>query len=313
MECTAKSKKAIIGLNADTYLWKIVVNTSSQDGKQFDFCKKNNIIGVGWCFRDESGNLYTPKNIDDAIRIGREYYDSRGCITALNALKEIEPNDLIWTRNEGIYYICRVKSKWKYANDEEHIREDVCNFVDVEFVKVGTVEKVPGRITNCFRARSSIQRIHDEKKIMTNITRDLYNRITRKNFYETKAYCKEDIFDFLQPEDVEEVVSLYLQIQKNYLVYTSTNKLDTQKYEFVGVARDGSHYCYPQVKTGGETLDGDQYKNLTEHGNIVYLFATSEKYYNVNEDAIIAIYREELLEFMYKNRKVMPLRIQQWM
>lgn len=312
MGSMVEAEKAKIGLEKDTYLWKIVVKTASQDGKQFDFCINNSIIGVGWCFR-ENGNLYTPKDIDDAIRIGREYYDSRGCTTALNALKEIEPDDLIWTRNEGIYYICRVTSKWKYSNDEEHRKEDVCNFVDVEFVKVGTIDKVPGRITNCFRARSSIQRIHDEKKIMTNITRDLYNRLTKQNYYETKTYSKEEIFDLLQPEDVEEVVSLYLQIQKNYLVYTSTNKLDTQKYEFVCVARDGSHYCYPQVKTGGIALDGSQYKSLTEHGNKVYLFATSENYTNVNGDDIISIPREELLEFMYKYRKIMPLRIEQWM
>ena len=32
----------------------------------------------------------------------------------------IEINDLIWTRYDGIYYICRVLSKWKYCNDDEH-------------------------------------------------------------------------------------------------------------------------------------------------------------------------------------------------
>lgn len=305
--------KPVVDLNADTYLWKIVVNTSSQDGKQFEFCLKNNIIGVGWCFRDNNENLYTPKDIDDAIRIGREHFHARGCTTALNALKEMEPDDLIWTRHEGIYYICRVTSKWKYSNDEDHIREDVCNFVEVEFVKVGTIEKIPGRITNCFRARSSIQHIHDSNKLMTNITRSLYNKLTGQNYYEIRNYDKEDIFDLLQPEDVEEVVSLYLQLKKNYLVYTSTNKLDTQKYEFVAIARDGSHNCYPQVKTGNEVLDGNQYIELTEQGNKVYLFATSEKYLNINGTNIIAIYRKELLDFIYQNKKIMPFRIQQWM
>ena len=41
------------------------------------------------------------------------------------------------------------------------------------------------------------------------------------------------------PEDVEEVISLYLKFEKNYLIYSSSNKLDTQTYEFVIDSRDG--------------------------------------------------------------------------
>ena len=76
---------------------------------------------------------------------------------------------------------------------------------------------------------------------MTNLTKALYNELTGQKIYETNTYKKEDLFDLLQAEDVEEVISLYLQIVENNLVYTSTNKLDTQKYEFVAIARDGSH------------------------------------------------------------------------
>ncbi len=305
--------KGLVGLEEDTYLWKLVVKPNSKDGKAFEFCKNNSILGVGWCLRDANDNLYIPKDVDDAKRSGIEYYDSKGFVTAINAMKEIEPNDLIWTRYEGIYYICRVLSKWKYSNRPENIKEDICHYVEVEFVEVGTIEKVLGRITNCFRARSAIQRIHDDNKIMTNLTKALYNELTGQKIYETNTYKKEDLFDLLQAEDVEEVISLYLQIVENYLVYTSTNKLDTQKYEFVAIARDGSHLCYPQVKTGGVSLDGNDYLDLVKGGNKVVLFATSEKYANINDNNIIAMYKKDLLDFVYANKKVMPYRIRQWM
>lgn len=42
----------------------------------------------------------------------------------------------------------------------------------------------------------------------------LYNTITGTQFYPDCAVKKEEILDFLQPEDVEEVVSLYLQLEK---------------------------------------------------------------------------------------------------
>lgn len=303
-----------VALSEDTYLWKIIIKPASADGKAFEFCKKNNIVGVGWYLKHQGDDLYVPKDIDDAIGVARQCYPGqKGCITALNALKEIEINDLIWTRYDGIYYICRVLSKWKYCNDDEHTKEDICHFVNVEYVEVGTIDNVPGRITNCFRSRSAIQRIHDDSHVMTNITKDMYNNLTGKNVYETVQYGKNDILDLLQAEDVEEVVSLYLQVNKNYLVYTSTNKLDTQKYEFVAVARDGSHYCYPQVKTGSVSLDGNNYKDLAVNGNKVFLFATSEAYSNVDGVNIVALTRKEMMDFIMTNKAIMPQRIKQWM
>lgn len=302
-----------VKLEKDVYLWKLVLNTASQDGKQFEFCQRNQILGVGWPLRDDKGELYMPKDIDDAIRVGDKQYDTRGFITAMHALKEIEPDDLIWTRHEGVYYLCRVLSKWKYSNDEEHVFEDVCHYVDVNFAEVGTIEKVPGRITNCFRARSSIQRIHDDNHLMTNISRNIYNQIIGEAVYEEKDYNRKDILDLLQPEDVEEVVSLYLQVKHNYLVYTSTNKLDTQKYEFVGVARDGSHHCYPQVKTGSVSLDGNDFKKLTKNGDKVYLFTVSGSCTNADGKSVIAISKEELLTFLFDHKEIMPSRIQLWM
>ena len=190
---------------------------------------------------------------------------------------------------------------------------NICHFVDVEYVEVGTIDNVPGRITNCFRSRSAIQRIRDDSLVMTNITKDMYNNLTGKNVYETVQYGKNDILDLLQAEDVEEVVSLYLQVNKNYLVYTSTNKLDTQKYEFVAVARDGSHYCYTQVKTGSISLDGNNYKDLAVNGNKVFLFATSEAYSNVDGVNIVALTRKEMMDFIMTNKAILPQRIKQWM
>ena len=97
------------------------------------------------------------------------------------------------------------------------------------------------------------------------------------------------------------------------MVYTSTNKLDTQKYEFVAVARDGSHYCYPQVKTGSVSLDGNNYKDLAVNGNKVFLFATSEAYSNVDGVNIVALTRKEMMDFIMTNKAIMPQRIKQWM
>ena len=106
--------------------------------------------------------------------------------------------------------------------------------------------------------------------------------MTGTEFYPDCGEKKEEILEFLQPEDVEEVVSLYLQLEKGYLLYSSTNKLGTQTYEFVAVARDGSHKAYLQVKTGKTPLDGNNYKELITNGDKVIMFTVEGNYKNTD-------------------------------
>lgn len=293
----------------EVYLWRATIKTASQDGKAFEFCQQNKILGVGWCLRDENNVPYTPTSIEECEAKGREQYDSsRGFVIAIHAMKEIAVDDLIWTRHNGIYYLCRVLSTWKYNCDAAHVYEDVINYVDVEFHEVGTVEMVPGKVVNSFRASAALQRVKGDT--MLQYSEHLYNAMTGTQVYPDCVVPKEEILDFLQPEDVEEAVSLYLQMKKGYLIYSSTNKLDTQTYEFVAVAKDGSHKAYPQIKTGNVSLDGDDYRNLTAGGNKVFLFTVNGEYYHTAGMEIID--KTELIDFMSQNQSILPGRIRQW-
>ena len=144
---------------------------------------------------------------------------------------------------------------------------------------------------------------------MLRYSEHLYNALTGTQFYPDRAVKRDEILDFLQAEDVEEAVSLYLQLEKGYLLYSSTNKLSTQTYEFVVVARDGSHKAYPQVKTGGVPLNGDDYRDLTANGDKVYLFTVGGEYYNTAGMEIID--KKVLIDFLYQHKNIMPGRIQQ--
>ena len=48
------------------------------------------------------------------------------------------------------------------------------------------------------------------------MTKKIYNKKSNNKLYETKKI--EDFLNFLLPEDIEEIVSLYLQLEKNYLI-----------------------------------------------------------------------------------------------
>ena len=92
----------------DIYLWRTTIKTGSQDGKAFEFCLQNNILGVGWCLRNTDGIPYIPTSIEECEKKGRMQYDScRGFVVSIHALKEMAVDDLIWTRHNGVYYLCR--------------------------------------------------------------------------------------------------------------------------------------------------------------------------------------------------------------
>ena len=298
-------------------LYKIVIKPDSEKGlNPFQFCIDNQILGCGWRLYDDADHTIIPKSLEENEKLGRLQYPNRkGLIQVIHSMKEIKNDDLIWTRNQGIYYLCRVMETWHYGDTVEHRRNDLLNILGVEFIKVGTVDKVPGKVVNSFRARSAIQRIHgsDEKHPSLEASKRIYNEMSGKLYYNVTPKIKENVLELLLPEDMEEVISLYLQIEKNYLIYTSTNKIDTEKYEFVAVARDGTHTCYPQVKTGNVALNFTKYDELAQNGNKVILFATSQNYIMNSNPDIIALSKAEIIDFMYSNKVILPERIQIWM
>ena len=131
-----------------------------------------------------------PDSIEECEKKGRMQYDScRGFVVSIHALKEMAVDDLIWTRHNGVYYLCRVLSTWKYSCDAAHIYEDVINYVDVEFHEIGTVEMVPGRVVNSFRASAALQRIKGD--VPLKYSEHLYNTITGTQFYPDCAVKKK--------------------------------------------------------------------------------------------------------------------------
>ena len=89
------------------------------------------------------------------------------------------------------------------------------------------MENIPGKVVNTFRARSTIQRIHGiqqddrEVNVALDLSKRIYNERTNSSFrYPTADVYIDDLFDLLLAEDVEEIVNLYLQVEKGYLLYS---------------------------------------------------------------------------------------------
>jgi hypothetical protein len=310
--CWENKVKYIGGKFMKEYIYRIHLKPQNDKKENpFKFCKQKSIVGIGWPLDEENLEKFKKEsNFENYKKLVLEQYNKdTGLKKAINCYSEIEKDDLIWARDrDNIFYICRVTGKWEYSYENDNKVNDIFSYFPVEYVKVGTVEEVPGKVVNSFRANATLQRIHG--KSIFEMTKKIYNKKSNNKLYEIKKI--EDFLNFLLPEDVEEIVSLYLQLEKNYLIYTSTNKINTAKYEFVMISRDGKEKCCIQVKTGNTTLDPENYIHLTENNVKVYLF-TLEGYKRENINNVICLKKEEILDFIKNNKEILPSRIKYWM
>ena len=119
-----------------------------------EFCKKNELLGVGWC----DVTIRTDNDRELKSEIKRLYqYDKGGGVRALKAMRRMIPNDLIYTRFGGEYYLCRVKSKWiDSVPTDEHKRHGIANFLNVEWSSIETEANVPGKVINTFGPSATV-------------------------------------------------------------------------------------------------------------------------------------------------------------
>ena len=144
-------------------IWRITISTDAVEGVDpRRFCLERNILGVGW-------RVDGPESLDwDAYNaLGTEqYYDKgdRGWWPAVNAIaNRMREGDLCWTRDrDGDYYLGRVAGPWHYDATRANADADIVNLRPCHWIRTGTVDSVPGKVLNSFRAGRTLQAVHDD-------------------------------------------------------------------------------------------------------------------------------------------------------
>lgn len=289
-------------------VWRIHIKNDVCDGYTrndlLSFCRDKKLIGVGW------GDIKTREDSESEIRKeAQSYRNATAGIKAVNTMRKMRIDDLIWTRLDGIYYLCRVTELWKNSKPETmHYKLDIPNYVNVEWLEIGLEQDVPGKVVSSFRPAASAQAITG----VEDISQYLWNQYAKEEYY-TLAKNKMDIWSVLSAESIEELVLLYLQAEKGYHVYSTTMKYAFREYECFMVKKDGTH-AYPQVKTGSVILNADDYMDALKYDKkaTIYLFSTSEKYVKNGCDDIQFLYKQEIERFIRENRCMLPALTQSW-
>lgn len=294
-------------------IWRLNLKPGNAKSHQeaFEYCIDNGIIGGGWGLEDEPYCSNVKLVFDDHLnrRINSIGKDDQWSVNTLkpffNAMNRIQKNDLVWIRNNGIYYICRIDGEWQYDSNQLLKKHDIYNFYQADIQEVGTLDFVPGKVANSFIPSRTLQAVYGDD--IKEYSKRVYNSKSSSPIYNVSKVSLKYSLDLLQPEDLEELISLYLQVEKGYLLYSSTNKVDTQTYEFVMVKNDGSHRAYTQVKSGNSNiLDGNDYIKLV-NPDIMYIY--SSECINYDNQFTVRITDDDLLIFVKIHESILPRRI----
>ena len=260
-------------------VWRLQVNTGGANIASY--CIENNVAAMGWSL-DQISEADRKKitTFKEYSKYADDLYDKK-YDSVKRLYYDVKPGDIIWIRFEGQYYFARVKQESKWIFQESAVAIDAANqLTNIEWYLAsdkGDEESVPGAVSTAFIKGSTLQRIR--KSGVEEYSRMLYNNLHDKNKdpynypNQDLLLCETHFYSLLQPEDVEDLLALWLYDTKGYVCIPSTNKHSTQKYECVLVdpADFNRKHIYIQVKKGDVLLDASDYAKLPGE---VYLLTT---------------------------------------
>ena len=170
-------------------------------------------------------------------------------------------------------------------------------------------KRIPGAIINSFVSRLTVCRIPNETALIFSML--AYNDISGKNFYADTGSRESDVFSLLSSEDLEDVVGLYLQHERGYMLIPSSRsrRNDTARYEYELVHRETGKRAFVQVKTGKERLNPDNY---VDSDGRYYLFCTGGYKREENNAKVETLKKKEVEDFMFNQKVKMPYYIRAW-
>ena len=289
------------------YLYRIKLIRWDNDGKEAcrAYCLKHNILACGWPAKTECTSLQEyqaqVKNMfhkkDEPKTDDKPYDNQNSWTTAVKAIAEMQPGSLCWTQGkDGKYYLGKICDNNIYFKEPNYPQIGIyrkCQWQAFE------LDDVPGKVISCLIGGKTLQRIHEP-----DIAR--YS----ENLYNGTKQSKINFFPLLHWDDLEDLLGLYLQKEKGYFVFPSTNKSGTACYEYMLVNKNGKKAII-QCKTGHSKIDDPS--SLIRDRQNMDIYITTETDDKITGKNVHFISKEQLKEFAERNPRILPDRIKKFL
>jgi hypothetical protein len=293
-------------------VWRIHIRPGGGDpsithADCINVCLRKGILGVGWGLPATPADPFDPREVWKLASDPENGYERQSLNSfsyALNSLTSINQGDLLWTRDtRGMYYLGRVTGPYRYTDDEDCQAVDLCNVVPTELRQVGTPSAVPGKIVSAFRPPRTVQRINGRS--VTRYSEYLWSVL---NDEPTPGLKNQNVFDFLDAEELEDVIFVMLQ-NDGYVVFPNGRKGDTMSYEYVLRERSSGKEVVTQVKSGKTPVD---FQKLPE--NISAIVFQPNGYFRGEKPSNVKIVSpDKLLQFMKDHIHLLPQNVHGWL
>ena len=300
------------------YVTRINLKTDCSDRNGLvDFClndSKQQYVAIGW------SRVYTEDSSQEFSNYEEFYYAVKNYVkgnnkrlnSALNCFWYIKKGDLFWTRDlNGFYWICRAEGVAKPLCNKTY---DIGAVVPVKAFMYGM--DAPGQIKASFNRPNGGITHRIEDKIILNYSKYIFNSLANIEVYKDISKNDGDFINNLPDFELEELVISYLQIKENYYVLSNSiaNKSTTIKIECILMSRDKKNpqKAVVQVKAKPKILQND-YIEFIKNGYNVYFYDGGIKPETKKiSNGIIYITKEELKQFYYEYKSILPESITKW-
>lgn len=307
----------------------------NHDVCSYDFFIKDHCVSCGWSFSEieERKNIET---LDDYKAFFKKYTKKNWNQQGVHQLFDnVKRGDFIWVRCGGVYYVAKVSQSPRelfcFDISKEATDYDCsAKLANIDWKIVGKEDAAPGSVSTYTHNIGAFIRVdaNEEKLEDLPYTATSYYSAIRFGAIsprEKKRLKRGALFNLIGYAAAEDLVALWLYDKFNYVVIPSTNKIGTQKYEFVLVDASKKHGIYKnrriyiQVKNGLVSLESKNYtipllNNVNEELWLVttsgsidgdnnkqivrYNFNGSNKYIEKSYDI------NELLEFAFNSQNI---------
>jgi len=294
-----------------TTLWRLHLR-SGKSGvdhtAQVAHCAERNIGAVGWALDPPP-----PATLDESQRRTLERWGAGPANTVRRLGGDARVGDLVWTRDtDGSYLLGSVDGPWHYDDSGEAAAVDCPNTRPIRWAPRRLLDaEVPGDVIRSFSGRgSSFQRVKARAVVLSQLS---YDELCGRPSEAPLPTRHEILHAHLAPFDVEDLVYVYLQAERDYLVLPASRRTDSLAYEYVMVHRPTGRLAIAQVKTGNVSLNvGDLARAARETDADAFAFSTDGRYHGADDGAVQRITDKALLDFAAHQPHLLPPRVRRW-
>lgn len=206
--------------------------------QQVKHCVDRSLIGIGWRLEElpTGSALYgVLKTIESMPEVG---WGPKAAHIVRRCGVDAKIGDFVWTRDTfGCYLLCRITGPYHYDDSDEAKAVDVHQTRPVEWAPrpLNGLE-VPGGVIRCFVGTgTSFSRIHDiGARILTGY---LWEKLCGRSLPELALGPHDVLASHLDPYDVEDLVYVWLQVERDYIALPRARQRDTPAYEWTMINR----------------------------------------------------------------------------